>query len=127
MTELNDILVPISLFAMIWGVVWVSTYFANKKREDILKTIRHAVDKGQALDTKVIEGLTPKKDPFAELKVGVVLIGASVGMTALGAAIGTIAAEAFMPIVGSAAIPFFIGVSLVSLHMLLRNKDKSAR
>lgn len=127
MTELNDILVPISLFAMIFGIVWVSAHFANRKREDILKTIRHAVDKGQALDTKIIEGLTPKKDRFAELKIGVVLIGASIGLSALGLAIGSIEQDALMPILGSAALPFFIGASLVSLHVFLRNKDDTAR
>jgi len=125
--DVTEALVPLGFFAMIVGLVWMNLNFRSKKQADALATVRFAIEKGQSIDPTLIDALTPKRDPFAELKVGVVMIGVSLAFLVLAYFIGTIAEEARAPLLGTASFPFFIGLALVGLHLLLpkANRPKS--
>jgi hypothetical protein len=117
---MEELLVPLGAFAMIVALVWLNLRARSKRESDALATVRLAIDKGQAIDLSFMQSLTPKSDPHSELKVGVPMVGAGVGFVVFALAIGTIEPRAMAPLLGVSAFPFFIGLSLIGLHVFLR-------
>lgn len=122
-----EILIPLGFFAMCVAMVWAPLHFRAKREAEMLTAVRLSIEKGQPLDPGILESLTPKRDPYVGLKIGVVLIGASVALVVFSQVMGTIAEAAKAPILGAAAFPFFIGIALVGLHIFLPRPDRPSR
>jgi hypothetical protein len=125
-----EILIPLSLFAMIAALVIVPRYFKSVERQKMAETLRVAIEKGQPLPTEIIDamssnvrtpGLPPS--PQRDLRTGIIWLGIGVGLAAMGAAISFEEADALYPVLGVAAFPIFIGLAFVALALL--NKTKS--
>jgi hypothetical protein len=125
-----EILIPLSLFAMIAALVIVPRYFKSVERQKMAETLRVAIEKGQPLPTEIIDamssnvrtpGLPPS--PQRDLRTGIIWLGIGVGLAAMGAAISFEEADALYPVLGVAAFPIFIGLAFVALALL--NKPKS--
>ena len=125
-----EILIPLSLFAMIAALVIVPRYFKSVERQKMAETLRVAIEKGQPLPTEIIDamssnvrtpGLPPS--PQRDLRTGIIWLGIGVGLAAMGAAISFEEADALYPVLGVAAFPIFIGLAFVALALL--NKSKS--
>ena len=125
-----EILIPISLFAMIAALVIVPRYFRSIERQKMADTLRVAIEKGQPLPTEVIEamssnvrspGLPPS--PQRDLRTGIIWVGVALGLIALGLIVGFEEPDAAYWFMGFAAFPGFIGLAFIVLGLL--NKPKS--
>lgn len=125
-----EILIPISMFAMIAALVIVPRYFKSVERQKMAETLRIAIEKGQPLPTEMIEamssnvrspGLPPS--PQRDLRTGIIWLGVGVGFAALGAVLSFEEPDALFPLLGLATFPTFIGLAFIVLGFL--NKSKS--
>ena len=119
---MEDIFVPISLFAMIFGICAIVTYFRHRNRQELQVTVRAALDSGQPLSPEILEGLTaalyPQKN---DLRRGVVLVAIALAFGALAFGVGE--DDAFGPLLGVAAFPLFTGIGYLALWFFSRQVD----
>ena len=120
--EAFEILIPISLFAMIAAIVIVPRWFKSLERQKMAETVRVAIENGQPLPPEVIAALTaanrPVRAPGSDLRRGVTLVAVGLGLAAMGLVIGAGEHEALHPLIGVAAIPGFIGLAMIVIHYM---------
>jgi hypothetical protein len=125
-----EILIPISLFAMIAALVIVPRYFRSVERQKMADTLRVAIEKGQPLPPEVIDamssnvrspGLPPS--PQRDLRTGIIWVGVALGLVALGLIVGFEEPDASYWFIGIAAFPAFIGLAFVALGLINRSKS----
>lgn len=123
-----EILIPITLFAMIAAIVLVPSWFKSRERREMQETLRSAIEKGQPLPTEVIDAMskTVKVAPTSvnDMRVGVVWVAIGLGIAAFGFMLGYKEADAFHPLLGIAAIPTIIGLAFITLSFFNPNKGK---
>lgn len=120
-----EILIPISLFAMIAAIVIVPRYLKSLERQKLQDTLRASIEKGAALPPEVIEALTSdvkKPSPYRDLRAGIVWLGIAVGFAAMGFAVSFEEPDALYPMLGVAAFPGFIGLALIALYFVTDKK-----
>jgi Na+/H+ antiporter NhaD/arsenite permease-like protein len=124
---MEGILVPISLFAMIAIIVVAPRYLKSLERQKMAETLRAAIEKGQPLPPEMINVLTadakPPPSPQRDLRRGVILLGVALGLVAMGLIIGLSEPDATYPTIGIAAIPAFIGLALIAISRI--GKDRA--
>ena len=125
-----EILIPISLFAMIAALVIAPRYFKSIERQKMADTLRAAIEKGQPLPTEVIDAMshnvrspTMLPSPQRDLRTGIIWLGVGVGLAALGVAMSFEEPDVLFPCLGLAAFPVFIGLAFVALGLLNRTKS----
>ncbi len=125
-----DILIPISLFAMIAALVIVPRYFRSVERQKMAETLRVAIEKGQPLPTEVIEAMSSNvrsprlpPSPQRDLRTGIVWVAVALGLIALGIIVGFEEPDATYWFMGIAAFPGFIGLAFVLLSFI--NKPRA--
>jgi len=125
-----EILIPISLFAMIAALVIAPRYFKSLERQKMADTLRVAIEKGQPLPAEVIDamssnvrspGLPPS--PQRDLRTGIIWLGVGVGLAALGAVMSFEEPDVLFHMLGVACFPIFIGLAFVALGLLNRTKS----
>ena len=118
-----EVLVPLGLFVMIFGVVATTLYFRFRSRKEVQDTVRALIASGQSLSTELLEelsqGLQSTGDDFRK---AVISIGAGLGV--VGFAFLVDEGDAIGPLLGIACFPFFIG--LAYLFLWLRSRNDSA-
>lgn len=121
---MTEILVPIALFASIVFIVWLVSYFNNKKRIVAHDTLRHAIDQGQQVSPELIEKMSLLTDPVrSDLRRGVLFLAVGVAFLIFGGMVGAEEPESFRAIVGIAAFPILIGLAYVGLFFFARPKE----
>lgn len=121
-------LVPIALFVMITVILVVRRYLQSLERRKMAETLSAAIEKGQSLPTALVEVLTadarprPAPSPESDLRRGVILLAIAVGMVVMGLVIGQGEPDATYPLIGMAAIPGFIGLALIAMARIGRNR-----
>ena len=130
---MEDVLVPLGVFAMVAAIVGFNAWASAAKRKQVMETVRDAIRSGQTLDAETIKALgaeEPKKKG-GDLKAGLILIAVAAAFVVLGTAIGSADvsdAPEIVPIfTGIAAFPGFIGVVLVVFGLFNLRKDKDER
>lgn len=125
-----EILVPISLFAMIAALVIAPRYFQSIERQKMADTLRAAIEKGQTLPPEVVDAMSTNvrspslpPSPQRDLRTGVIWVAVALGLIALGLIVGFEEPDASYWFLGFAAFPGFIGLAFVILGLL--NKAKS--
>lgn len=125
-----EILIPISLFAMIGAVVILPRYFKSQERQKVADTLRVAMEKGQPLPTEIVEALSSDvrnvglpASPQRDLRTGIIWMGVAAGLVSLGLVVGMEEPDATYWMVGIAAFPGFIGLAFLILGLI--NKPKS--
>lgn len=125
--EALEILIPLTFFAMIAAIAVGPRYLKSLERRKMADTLRAAIDKGQPLPPEVINLLTadakPAPSPKRDLRRGVILAAVALGLVVMGLVIGQGEPDATYPIIGVAAIPGFIGLALIAIGLL--DKDRS--
>ncbi|ATQ43278.1 DUF6249 domain-containing protein [Caulobacter mirabilis] len=125
-----EILIPITLFAMIAAIVLVPSWLKSRERREMQETLRSAIDKGLPLPSEVIDAMTKnvKVAPTAlsDIRTGIVWLSVGIGIGLLGFIIGFREADAFHPLLGMAAIPTMIGVAFIALSFVNPNKGKQS-
>jgi len=124
-----EILIPISLFAMIAALVIVPRYFKSMERQKMAETVRVAIEKGQPLPNELIDALSTNvrspglpASPQRDLRTGIIWMGVGVGLAGMGFAISFEEPDALFPFLGIAAFPIFIGLAFIALGLLNKTK-----
>ena len=125
-----EILIPISLFAMIAALVIAPRYFKSMERQKMADTLRAAIEKGQPLPSEVIDAMSSNvrspvmlPSPQRDLRTGIIWLGVGVGLAALGLAMSFEEPDVLFPCLGLASFPIFIGLAFVILGLLNRTKS----
>jgi hypothetical protein len=121
-----EILIPISLFAMIAVIVVAPRWLKSQERQKMADTLRAAIERGQPLPPEVVEALAtdvkPKPSPERDLRTGLIWLGVAVGLAAMGVAIGFDEPDWTYPMIGVACFPGFIGLAFVVMALLARDR-----
>lgn len=121
-------LIPIAMFVMIAVIVVVPRYLQSLERRKMAETLRAAIEKGQPLPTELVDLLTadtrprPAPLPQRDLRRGVILLAIAAGMVVMGLVIGQGEPDATYPMIGLAAIPGFIGLALIAISRVGRDR-----
>lgn len=122
-----EILIPISLFAMIAAIVIVPRYFKSLERQKLQETLRASIEKGAQLPPEVIEAMTSDvkrpASPQRDLRGGIVWLAVAAGVIAFGFAMSFEEPDMLYGSLAFAAIPGFIGLALIALYLAGRGKQ----
>lgn len=138
----EEILIPISLFAMIAAIVVVPRYYKRREREKLYETLRVAYEKGQAVDPALVEmlhrgekGTVPA--PVRDLRVGVILLMVALAIALFGWVTGEFVQDVggsdvhdvvvAGPMLGIAAFPGFIGLAYIVFWLVGRGKRSGTK
>ncbi len=117
------------VFTAIVAIIVVPRWLKARERDNQHKTLQLAYEKGQQQPPELIEALTqdvkvkPKPSPERDLRTGVIWLGVAVGLAAFGYAIGFEEPDATYVLMGIAAIPAIIGLAIVIMSFLGRNRS----
>lgn len=121
-------LVPIAMFVMVAVIVVVPRYLQSLERRKMAEALRAAIEKGQTPSPEMLNLLTaetrPRRPPSPQrdLRRGVILLGVALGLVTMGLVIGQGEPDATYPMIGLAAIPAFIGLALIAISRLDRDR-----
>jgi hypothetical protein len=117
-----EILIPISLFAMVAAIVIAPRYFKSLERQKLQETLRAAYENGQSVPPELVESMAKEvksaPGPKSDLRTGIIWLGVAVGFAALGFAVSYEEPDALYPMLGVAAFPGFIGIAFLVLAAL---------
>ncbi|HEX5005943.1 MAG TPA: DUF6249 domain-containing protein [Hyphomonadaceae bacterium] len=115
-----EILIPISLFLTVFGIIWLFQHFAMKKRLEAFQTLRFAMEKGQNITPETLEAMARLSSPIADLRRGIVFVAIALGFAAFATIIAWDATgemiEVRRALYGVATFPLFIGLAFLGLH-----------
>jgi hypothetical protein len=121
-----EILIPLTLFAMVAAIVIVPRYLKSVERQKMADTLRVAIEKGQPLPPEMINLLTadtpPKPSPQRDLRRGLIFVAIALGLVVMGVVNGQGEPDATYPMIGLAAIPGFIGLALIAVSRIGRDR-----
>jgi hypothetical protein len=124
------IVVPVTLFAMIMLIVYISVKGGTDRRKAILGTVEEAIKAGQQLSPELVESLgVQAKKPANDLKTGAILLAVAAALVTFGTMVGGIdsdSGDAQLAFTGIAAFPGFIGLVLIAFGLIKpKNSDES--
>jgi hypothetical protein len=123
---MEEVLVPVVLFLTPAVIVLIVSYFNARKRLTIHETLRHAIDKGQALSPELMDRMSLVTDPVrADLRRGVLFLAFGAAFAVLGTIIGLEQSEALTPMLGVATFPIFLGIAYIGLWAFGRGKPEA--
>ncbi len=116
--NLQDVLVPIAMFAMIFGCVYIGVTSRHRQR---MAMIEKGMDLGQ---------LSPKDETFKNLRNGLFMLGVGLGLF-LGFLMDlNMPQNGLDGDMGDTPLPYFImvllcgGASLIAYHLIVRRKQQ---
>jgi hypothetical protein len=125
-----EILIPISLFAMIAAIVIVPTWLKSQERLKMQETLRAAYQNGQPVSPEILEAMTRNvkvasvaPSPYRDVRRAVILLCVAGALVTIGLIHGWY--EGYDDVVGwfaSAAFPGFIGLGYLGLYLFGRDK-----
>tara|TARA_R110000868_G_scaffold42687_1_gene144113 strand:+ start:482 stop:847 length:366 start_codon:yes stop_codon:yes gene_type:complete len=81
----EDVIVPVALFAMIGGIVWLNAYFNSKKRLVMQETLRLAIERGETLSPELIQRMSMVTNPvIADMRRAVILFAITAAIVVIG-------------------------------------------
>ena len=119
---MDEIFVPIFLFAAIVAIIWLFSHYNYKKRLTAHETLRLAVEKGQEVSPELVERMSFMNDPVkSDLRRGVLLIASGVAFMVLGAIMPHDEPDAMRGIVGVSSFPVVLGLAYLGLWRFSHN------
>ena len=113
---MEEILVPISIFAAVVAIIWLFSHYNYKKRLTAHETLRLAVEKGQEVSPELVERMSYLNDPAkSDLRRGVLLIAFGVAFMILGSIVPHDEPEAMRGIIGISSFPIVLGFAYLGL------------
>jgi hypothetical protein len=120
-----DVLAPITVFGSVVLIVWIVYHHGAKNRREVLETVRQAAQSGTQLTPEVIKALgMPQKKKGGDIRAGIILLAIAAAFITLGYTIGAVEGdfEAFGIMAGVASFPGFVGIALIAMGVLFRDK-----
>lgn len=118
MDDIAKLLAVVLSLGMPIIIIAIIFFFRSRDRADMQKTIRMAIERGEALPPDLLDNLRPRKKPktpMNDIRAGIILIAVAIGMmTWRYIAHGSIGGD----FAGLAAIPGCIGVALLLLGII---------
>jgi len=122
----EEIIVPVTMFGMVVGIVWLVSYFNGRKRLTVHETIRLAIEKGQPLSPELMDRMSMVTDPVrADLRRGVLFLAFGAAFAVLGTIIWMEESDALTPMLGVATFPIFLGIAYIGLWAFGRGKPEA--
>lgn len=131
--DMTPILIVLIIFSAITAIIFGPSYLKSREKRDLQTTVRHAIDKGQALPPELIDAMTKdvaSKLPSRtrDLRRGVIWLAAGIGVAAFSylSSLGwddRDMEQAMGAMVGVAAIPVTIGLAFIVLSFFNPNKE----
>ena len=113
---MDEIFVPIFLFAAIVAIVWLYSHYNFKKRSTAHETLRLAVEKGLQVSPELVERMSAMSDPVkSDLRRGVLLIAFGIAFIVLGMIMPHDEPEAVRGIVAISSFPVILGLAYLGL------------
>ena len=113
---MEDVVIPIFIFASIVGAIWLFSHYNYKKRLTAHETLRLAVEKGQEVSPELVERMSYLNDPAkSDLRRGILLIAFGVAFICLGLLIPHDEPEALRGMLGVSSFPIILGVAYLGL------------
>lgn len=109
-----EIIVPVALFAAIAVPIVIRMYLRYRNRQDVQKTLRAAVERGQELTPEILQHIG--QEPALvnrDLRRGVLAAGVGAGIAAFGFLLGE--EDAVRPLIAIGALPVLIGLAYIGL------------
>ena len=125
MEELIPIAGIIMIVAVVLGPIWLTGRYRSEERARMHETLRIAFDKGQSLPPEIVESLVqekPRPTPERDLRSGVIWLAVGIGLAIFGYMAGYEEEEARYVLTGMAAVPALVGVALIVLGVLGRDR-----
>ncbi|MEP3655832.1 MAG: DUF6249 domain-containing protein [Litorimonas sp.] len=119
---MEEVLVPIALFAIAPLIVWAVCAYRYKTKKAIMKVLEAMTHKGEPISPAVIHalGIRPR-NRNADLRTGIILIALAVAFFLLGAIIGE--EDAIRGLSGIAMFPLVIGAAYVGIWAFIGRKE----
>ena len=113
---MDEIFVPIFLFAALVAIMWLFSHYNYKKRLTAHETLRLAVEKGQEVSPELVERMSYLNDPVkSDLRRGILLIAFGLAFICLGGLIPHGEPDAFRGMLGVSSFPIILGVAYLGL------------
>ncbi len=125
-----DVLAPLTVFGSVVLIVWVIVSNRTRRNKEILETVRSAIQAGQELSPETIRALgVERKKKGGDIRWGIILVSIALAFITLGFTISSVesggdADEARVIMSGIAAFPGFVGLALIAMGTLMRDKSK---
>lgn len=132
MEEFVPVVAILAVFGTITAIVFGPVYMKSRERHDVQQTVRHALDKGQALPPELIDAMTKEVEKnlpsrTRDIRRGIVWLAVGVGLAAFslvsnfgGDWDGNNVDSGFL---GLACIPATMGLAYIVLSFFNKNKD----
>jgi hypothetical protein len=118
------------IFLFVIGLVLIGNVFATIRNGQTQKALGALLQSGRELTPETLKALEITKKEGDNLQGGIVLLAVALGIAVLATLLGegVLAGDkdrdgVVLAIYGAAAIPGFIGIALILLHMLRRPKS----
>lgn len=124
-----DVLAPLTVFGSVVLIVWIVYHHGAKNRREVLETVRQAAQSGTQLTPDVIKALgMPQKKKGGDIRAGIILLAIAAAFITLGYTIGAVENdfEALGIMAGVASFPGFVGIALIAMGVLFRDKPNDA-
>ena len=113
---MEDVVIPIFIFASIVGAIWLFSHYNYKKRLTAHETLRLAVEKGQEVSPELVERMSYHNDPAkSDLRRGILLIAFGVAFICLGLLVPHDEPEALRGMLGVSSFPIILGIAYLGL------------
>ncbi len=113
---MEDVVIPIFIFASIVGAIWLFSHYNYKKRLTAHETLRLAVEKGQEVSPELVERMSYLNDPAkSDLRRGILLIAFGVAFICLGLLVPHDEPEALRGMLGVSSFPIILGIAYLGL------------
>lgn len=119
---MEEVLVPIALFAIAPLIVWAVCAYRYKTKKAIMKVLEAMTRQGETVSPATIHalGIRPR-NRNADLRTGIILIALAVAFFLLGAIIGD--EDAIRGLSGIAMFPLIIGAAYVGIWAFIGRKE----
>ncbi|MEO1189839.1 MAG: DUF6249 domain-containing protein [Pseudomonadota bacterium] len=119
---MDEIFVPIFLFAAIVAIIWLFSHYNYKKRLTAHETLRLAVEKGQEVSPELVERMSYLSDPVkSDLRRGILLIAFGVAFIILGLIMPSDEPEAVRGVIAISSFPVVLGFAYLGLWRFSHN------
>ena len=119
---MDEVFVPIFLFAAIVAIIWLFSHYNFKKRLTAHETLRLAVEKGQEVSPELVERMSYLNDPVkSDLRRGILLIAFGIAFIILGAIMPHDDPEAMRGVIAISSFPVVLGFAYLGLWRFSHN------